>query len=385
MKLKGKSFTRNESGFVKLIPENSEDVWHAFNLIREGDEVSANTVRKVHRDGIKGGESESIRMKLRIKVEGIDFDPEGEEIRLKGKNQTENEHIRLGVYHTLVIAPNREFTLNKEVWDSVDIDRVFQSCNPEATADLGVLLITDGFAQLFLVSESVTIEKGKFETKLPKKRGSAIAGYDKAWNSFLQKVYTGVEQNINFDVVRCLVVAGPGFAKDTFKQYLTDQSIKLGHKHLSSMKDRFLIVPASTAYKHSLKEVLSNETTLNQIKDTKAVRETRAMNEFHKMMTRDSSRAFYGPGHVLAAAEQGAIQSLLISDSLFRSNQIARRRRYVQLVEEIRESNGNVFIFSTAHVSGEQLNNLSGIAAILRCPLPDLEDQEFNEEDFFSL
>lgn len=46
-------------------------------------------------------------MKLRIRVEAIDFDPEGEEIRLKGKNLTENEHVRLGVYHTLVVSPNR--------------------------------------------------------------------------------------------------------------------------------------------------------------------------------------------------------------------------------------------------------------------------------------
>jgi protein pelota len=31
------------------------------------------------------------------------------------------------------------------------------------------------------------------------------------------------------------------------------------------------------------------------------------------MLSSDSSRAFYGPGHVLAAAELGAIQTLLIS------------------------------------------------------------------------
>lgn len=33
-------------------------------------------------------------------------------------------------------------------------------------------------------------------------------------------------------------------------------------------------------------------------------------------------------------------------------------------------------VFSAMHVSGEQLNQLSGIAAILRFPLPELEDQE---------
>lgn len=37
------------------------------------------------------------------------------------------------------------------------------------------------------------------------------------------------------------------------------------------------------------------------------------LQEFYAMLGADSSRAFYGPGHVLAAAELGAIQTLLIS------------------------------------------------------------------------
>ena len=36
----------------------------------------------------------------------------------------------------------RAFTLNKEIWDSIDADRVHQSCDVAATADLAVLLIT---------------------------------------------------------------------------------------------------------------------------------------------------------------------------------------------------------------------------------------------------
>lgn len=51
----------------------------------------------------------------------------------------------------------------------------------------------------------------------------------------------------------------------------------------------------------------------SKIKDTKAAREVSALQDFYAMLTADSSRAFYGPGHVLAAAELGAIQTLLIS------------------------------------------------------------------------
>ncbi len=42
-----------------------------------------------------------------------------------------------------------------------------------------------------------------------------------------------------------------------------------------------------------------------RIKDTKAARETQALGEFYAMLGNDSTRAFYGPGHVLAAAEMG--------------------------------------------------------------------------------
>lgn len=58
---------------------------------------------------------------------------------------------------------------------------------------------------------------------------------------------------MNFEVVRCLVIAGPGFAKDTFKEYLMNESVKQGHKHLADHRDRFLTVAASNAYKHALK------------------------------------------------------------------------------------------------------------------------------------
>jgi protein pelota len=42
----------------------------------------------------------------------------------------------------------------------------------------------------------------------------------------------------------------------------------------------------------------------------------------------------------------------------------------------VREAGGEVFVFSAMHVSGEQLSKLTGIAAILRFPLTELEDQE---------
>jgi protein pelota len=98
------------------------------------------------------------------------------------------------------------------------------------------------------------------------------------------------------------------------------------------------------------------------------------------MLSADPARAFYGPGHVAAAAELGAVQTLLIADSLFRVNDVAKRAKWVALVDGVREAGGEALVFSSMHVSGEQLAQLSGIAAVLRFPLPELEDMELVEE-----
>jgi hypothetical protein len=68
------------------------------------------------------------------------------------------------------------------------------------------------------------------------------------------------------------------------------------------------------------------------------------------------------------------------TDKLFRVNNVAKRKKYADLVEGVRDAGGEALVFSSMHVSGEALNNLSGVAAILRFSLPELEDQELIEE-----
>ena len=45
---------------------------------------------------------------------------------------------------------------------------------------------------------------------------------------------------------------------------------------------------------------------------------------------------------------------------------VAKRKRFVGLVDSVREFGGDVKIFSSLHVSGEQLDQLTGLCAVLR-------------------
>ena len=50
-------------------------------------------------------------------------------------------------------------------------------------------------------------------------------------------------------------------------------------------------------------------------------------------------------------------------------------------MDDVREFGGEVRIFSSLHPSGEQLGQLTGLCAILRFPMPELEDEDVSESD----
>ena len=174
------------------MPDNPEDMWHVYNLIRVDDHVDAVTFRKVTRGGgdehAGAAESERVRVRLRLRVEDVAYDGEGDAVRVKGRNTTETDSVKLGAYHTITLEPNRPVKIEKVEWDVLDVDRVRELSDPAATADLAVLLITEGLANLALVGASVTTFKAKVEKAMPRKSGAAQMGYAKALETFHRNV-----------------------------------------------------------------------------------------------------------------------------------------------------------------------------------------------------
>ncbi|GAA0144564.1 translation release factor [Lithospermum erythrorhizon] len=377
MKVVRRDYVKNGPGSVKMVPDESDDLWIAYNLIVEGDSVLAVTVRKVLREAANGGrEAERVKLKLEIKVETIEYDKEGSALRIRGKNILENDHVKIGAFHTLELELRRPFVLRKEVWDSVALDLLHQASDPTASADLAVVLMQEGLAHLILVGRSVTTTRSRIETSIPRKHGPAIAGYDKALNKFFDNVLQALVKHVDFKVVRCAVIASPGFTREQFHRHLMLEAERKQLRSIIENKSRIMLVHTTSGYKHSLREVLDAPNVMNMIKDTKAAQEVRALKDFFTMLSSDEHRACYGPKHVEVAHERMAVQTLLITDELFRSADIETRKKYVDLVGSVKHSGGAAYIFSSMHVSGEQLAQLTGIAAILRFPLPDLDDIE---------
>lgn len=377
MKLVYKNVDKDGEGSVALVPEESEDMWHAYNLISEGDSVRASTIRKVQNETATGSSTSSrVRTTLTIRVEAIDFDTQACVLRLKGRNIEENQYVKMGAYHTLDLEVNRKFSLIKPEWDSVSMERVDMACDPAQNADVAAIIMQDGLAYVCLITASMTIVRAKIDVVIPRKRKGNVKQHEKGLTKFYDSVMQAILRHVNFDVVKCVVIASPGFVRDQFFEYMMQDAVKTDNKLLIENKSKFLLVHSSSGFKHSLKEILVDPSVMAKMADTKALGEVKALEMFYTTLQTEPAKAFYGIKHVEHACEAEAIETLLVSDNLFRCNDIQNRKRYVTLVDNVREVGGDVKIFSSMHVSGEQLMQLTGVAAILRFPLPDLEDED---------
>jgi protein pelota len=164
----------------------------------------------------------------------------------------------------------------------------------------------------------MTVVKTKIEINIPRKRRGHCEQHDKALIRFYDAIMQGILRHIRFDVVKCVLVASPGFVKEQCCEYIFAQAVKTDNRLLIENKLKFLQVHSSSGYKHSIKEVLSDPAVAIKLADTKAAAEIRALDAFYAMLQSEPNRAFYGVKHVEAASKQNAIEILLITDELFR-------------------------------------------------------------------
>lgn len=369
MKIVKNNIVLNQPGTAKIIPEEPDDLWLLYNLIAAGDVITASTSRKVQSDGSgKAKSAMRVRINLEISIVTVDYDKASSTVRAKGKSVTCNDYVVAGSFHTIEIERNREFDLTKKIWDSDAIAALRQGSAKSSGADLAVVLIEEDSATVFLIG-------GRSTKVCPKINAATSARSKKSSRSdkFFEDLFAAFMKYIDFEIVRCAVIASSGSAKDEFRRFLLSEAQRLKLKTLENNKSR--IVVASTKGKNqSLNEVLQAAAVMSLIRDTKAAMEIRAFKEFSDALTSDSGRACYGPKSVEMAQEMAAIETLLITDDLYSSGDIATRRKYTELVSAVKKSGGNAFVFSSEQGSGEELAKVTGVAAILRFPVPDLDD-----------
>lgn len=308
-------------------------------------------------------------------------------MQVSGRVVVENAHVKLGAFHTLDIEANRDVRIEKAEWDSIALERIRDACVPGRGAEVGAIVCGEGTAAFCLLSQHMTVVRQRIDVPIPRKRTGSATAHEKGLARFYDVLYQTFLRHIPYSSpgLRAIVIASPGWVRDAVFDHIMAEATRTSNKPLLAARSKFVRVHVNSPHVHSLVEVLKSPEIVAQLKETKFAREGIMLDKFFKMLGSDEQRAWYGPDHVALAIDRGAVGTLLISDELFRASDPVLRKKYVTLVEDVRDKGGEVLMFSSMHESGQQLNQITGIAAILTFPLDveivEAEEREAKEEE----
>ena len=372
---------------LQLQPEDKEDLFTLYQLIDQDDELIFKKRFTTTVDADKKKKTTDM-LKLRIQVVSREFDMKDEFLRYKGSTVEDdtgntNCNIAAGKFVSYTITYAYPFTLLKKNFDSYAKKLLDEACNPEAKADTAAVVLQEGVAHICILTASSTILKQKIEYSLPKKKTTTdIVKFDEKTEKFYKAIYTSMTKTYDFSKLKMIIICSPGFYAKTLYEKIMQYATQEQNRNILDNESMFLVAHSSTGYMQGITEVLKNPIYANKLQDTKYSREANIMDSFMKHLNEDDYKAWYGEQEVFKAAELGAIDELLITDLLARSPDLSQRKMYMDLMKSIESLGGRVIIFSTLHISGEELDRLTGIACILKYPIPDLdEDLDYGEED----
>jgi protein pelota len=328
-------------GEIRLFPESIDDLWHLRHLIGTGDLVFATTFRSVDAatDKIRPEKVEKRPVRLGIRVERVEFSEHGVRLRLTGII----EHgVDVGAHHTINVETGFEISLIKQ-WRPLDLERVERAVKASVYGVIHILTIEEGEAELFRLRQYGP------EGVITVTSGSGKGAEIDSRTAFFDQLTSHI-QNISGP----LIIAGPGFIKDDFVKYAKNRSC--------AGVDRAVVVETRRIGRGAVQEVVGKGALEKLMDDIQLSREVKLMDEVLLRISQEGAVA-YGIREVREAVGYGAVEQVLIADTLLRDAQV------MHVIEDAEAMRATIIVLSSEFEPGERLVALGGIAALLRYKL----------------
>lgn len=344
-----------KEGIVEVVPETLDDLWHLSHIIEVGDNASSKTTRRIQDntgDKLRSDRGVKKTFYLGLDIENVSFHLFTGKLRLTGViTRGPEDLIPLGSHHTLEVKLNTPLTIRKTRWPKWAINRLNQAIDASKKLSAIIVVLEDDTATLGLIRQFGVEYYGPIKGNVSGKR---IIDKNRQKNivEFYEKV---IDSIVKFDSIQNIVIAGPGFFKNDFYDYLKNK-----HKDLAKIS---IIESTGSGGRNGISEVLKKGTVEKLTSENRVALEIGAINNLLEGIGKNSSKIAYGVSETKNAINLGAVSQLLILDNKVASENMGDA---MDMVENMK---GEVMVISSEHDGGKQLESLGGIAAILRYAL----------------
>jgi len=338
-----------KKGEVTVQVDSLEDLWYLSFVIDEGDFVQAKTMRKIKLD--TGAERKATIVKkpvfLKIKVERTELTPES--LRVSGKIHEGPEDISRGSYHTISLELNTKVKITKSHWFTYQLDKLNEACESQPPQIL--IVVHDREEARFAL-----MKKYGYETLLHMKGSVAKKRLEqKTEKNFYKELIKKLQEYVQRYSIKTLLVASPAFFKEDLLKLLP-----------APLKKKTILATCSSVGKNAIDEVLKRDEAKEALAQERAAIELKLVDHLLKEISIDGN-VVYGLKDTKAAADAGAVNTLLVTDKKIR--QMREKQTFHRLeviMKGADQSKAKIYILSSELASGKKLDGLTGVAALLR-------------------
>ncbi|MHA1615874.1 MAG: mRNA surveillance protein pelota [Candidatus Njordarchaeales archaeon] len=348
-----------KQGLIKILVENTDDLYVLFSFIRPGDIAVARTSRRIK---IREGVSVRKPMVLKIEIQDVGFHEFAEMLRLKGRILEGPERfVSIGSYHTINVKAGDSITIIRpEGLSDIDLQPLREAEELTKFSPILLIAIEEEEATIGVLTsyglKVLTSVRGVFADKSDKE-------YESRLRKFFSDVLSVVSEAINQYEPQAIIIGGPGFTKEHFADFV---------KERLNRKIPILIDSVTSGTEAGLYELIRRGTPQKVLAEQRVAEETAKIEELLMHIGKNDRLAVYGYEEVKEALEMGAVETLMISMSLINTTDLNLRKRILELVKLAKATRSRILFVSTMHPAGKQFARLGGIAAILRYPIKTL-------------
>ena len=219
-----------KEGIIEVVPETLDDLWHLSHIVEVGDNASSKTTRRIQDntgDKLRSDRGVKKTFYLGLDIENISFHLFTGKLRLTGViTRGPEDLIPLGSHHTLEVKLNVPLTIKKERWPKWAVKRLNQAIDASKKLSAIIVVLEDDTATLGLMRQFGIEYYGPIKGHVSGKR-IIDKNRQKNITQFYEKV---IESIVKFDSIQNIVLAGPGFVKNDFYDYIKEK-----HKDLAQI------------------------------------------------------------------------------------------------------------------------------------------------------
>jgi protein pelota len=321
-------FTEHED-VVNIEIAGGEDLWYLSLLMKEGDVLISEVLRRVERkdDVLRNKKTERERIKVSIRIESIEFMELSSRLHILGQI-TGGPEDYIGEHQSINVEPGSVVSVVPQ--DKEKFIRNLEESSNLTNSTVLVLSTDDQNISLYGITES----KNELVWRIQTGSGKMYDGKENSYrDEFLEKMEKYKQSEI--------YVIGPSIFRDSTSKLLSQNGFKSINSQVGGSEE------------DGIRELLQ-EGVVNLRRSA----ESKLVADFLKGV--GSGISCYGRKDVEKSLEMRAVSTLLISDKFFRGSSAA------SFMEKCYQGGCKLFVVHSSWETGKIVDSYGGAVAVLR-------------------